>query len=149
MVSTKIKFTSAGMVTSYVVEDAEGRRIELKDGDIVNLEVGNAKKLVKEFPKSFAFHSDEPQQEEKQGEGDQGEAGGGSEGGSAGSENDPDDAPDLASLNKVELIAFCKVNGIEIPNADKLKKDELIEAITKALKPPSENKMHGGPAENK
>jgi len=132
------------MVTSYVVEDAGGNQIILKDGDIVILEVGNAKKLVKDFPKSFSYHSDEPQEEN-----DQGEAEGGSEDGSAGSENDPENAPDLASLNKAELIAFCKVNGIEIPNADKLKKDELFEAIIKAAKPPSENKMHGGPAENK
>lgn len=51
--TTTIKFYPAGMVSSYIVEDANGKRLTLTKGDIVELKEDDYRRLRASFPESF------------------------------------------------------------------------------------------------
>jgi len=57
-----IKFYPAGMVTSYVVKDASGKRLTLTKGDIVELKEDDYRRLRASFPESFIPYIPPPDQ---------------------------------------------------------------------------------------
>jgi hypothetical protein len=122
MADTKqVKFFPHGMVTSYIVFDAAGKRTEMFPGDVVEVTVKEFDRLAAEFPMCFlepnaALVEDAP----------------------APADDDPEDGEEfvLDEMTVAQLKKFVEDNELDIPRYKTFKRDELINAIAAALEIP-------------